>query len=113
MIEATHRKCGYGKLDGYNIVLLGTHPLYDVLAPGNGCKTDFDSPKLIQESGRKRTHGIKYYLESGRVFLHISIYCGDDWNLADKIVDSLHQVAVRRLKDVWDLRSIFTFTSIV
>ena len=84
MIKAIRKSFGCDKLNGYIIFLLGTHPIYDVRAPGNQFTRDAE----YTNSRRDRT------------FLPIPLHLGNSWNLAAKIVDILHQSAPRSLKDV-------------
>ena len=100
IIRAIHKCFDYEKMEGYRIVLLDTHPRYDIRAPDNLFIQDLDYLKLIEEFERHRAAKFRYYFKRGRIFLPIPIYFENNWNLADKIVDSLHQAALRRLRDV-------------
>ena len=100
IIRAVYLRFDYEKLDGYKIVLLDTHPRYDVRAPDNMFIKDFDYLRLISEFEHHNAARFHYYFKRGRIFLPIPIYFENNWNLADKIVDSLHRAAIRRLKDV-------------
>ena len=99
IVRAVHLRYDYERIDGYKIVLLDTHPRYDVRAPDNNFIKDFDYLKLLDEFERHSVARFQYYFKRGRIFLPIPIYFENNWNLADKIVDSLHRAAIRRLKD--------------